>query len=29
MTRLRDTIDRTPEYVNFIKELKQFHVAKG
>ncbi|GAA5807795.1 hypothetical protein MFLAVUS_001174 [Mucor flavus] len=29
MTRLRDTIDRTPEYVNFIKELKQFHVLKG
>ncbi|KAI8094989.1 uncharacterized protein B0P05DRAFT_524204 [Gilbertella persicaria] len=29
MTRLRDTIDRTPEYVNFIKELKQFHLEKG
>lgn len=29
MTRLRDTIDRTPEYVNFIKELKQFHLTKG
>lgn len=29
MTRLRDTINRTPEYVNFIKELKQFHVSKG
>ncbi|CEP09228.1 hypothetical protein [Parasitella parasitica] len=29
MARLRDTIDRTPEYVNFIQELKQFHAAKG
>ncbi|KAI8357827.1 ARID DNA-binding domain-containing protein [Choanephora cucurbitarum] len=29
MARLRDTIDRTPEYVNFIKELKQFHLEKG
>ncbi|KAI9486286.1 MAG: hypothetical protein EXX96DRAFT_548443 [Benjaminiella poitrasii] len=29
MTRLRDTIDRTPEYVNFIKELREFHEIKG
>ncbi|KAI8647270.1 hypothetical protein BD408DRAFT_408896 [Parasitella parasitica] len=29
MARLRDTIDRTPEYVNFIQELKQFHATKG
>ncbi|CEJ05452.1 hypothetical protein RMCBS344292_19393 [Rhizopus microsporus] len=29
MVNLPDTIDRTPEYVKFIKDLKQFHDSKG
>ncbi|KAI8884662.1 hypothetical protein K501DRAFT_284719 [Backusella circina FSU 941] len=29
MVRLRDTIERTTDYVNFIKSLKEFHIRKG